>query len=149
MNFINKNQFLALFVAAFLALSFTPAHASEGAEDSKMPAKGPMYVDFKNIVVPVIKKDGRTGVIALAIMAEVANQDDNNEVTGKLPRLRDAFIRALYGNMESNDYVRADGALDIDHIKDRLMKTAAYVMKDEKENPIKDILFQNIAQQGY
>jgi flagellar basal body-associated protein FliL len=148
MLFIRQNLFLTLIFAFIFALSATPAaHATE--EGGAAAPKGPIYVDFKNIVVPVIQKNGRTGVIALAIMAEVPTQEANSEVTGKMPKLRDAFIRALYGNIEGTNYIRADGALDIDHIKDRLMKTAAYVMKDDKENPIKDLLFQNISQQSY
>jgi flagellar basal body-associated protein FliL len=149
MLFIRQNQILGLLVAVLFAFSSVSAHASghEGGESEK--AKGPMYVDFKNIVIPVIKKNGKTGVIALAVMAEVDDQEGHNQVTSQLPKLRDAFIRTLYGNMESNKFVRDDGALDIDHIKERLLKTAAYVMKSDKENPIKDILFQNISQQSY
>jgi flagellar basal body-associated protein FliL len=148
MLFIRQNPFLIVIFALIFALGTIPAaHATE--EAASTAAKGPIYVDFKNIVVPVIKKNGHTGVLALAIMAEVPDQQANSEVTGKLPKLRDAFIRALYGNIEGEQYIRADGAIDIDHIKDRLMKTAAYVMKDDKENPIKDILFQNISQQSY
>ncbi|MDB5478369.1 MAG: Flagellar basal body-associated FliL family protein, partial [Alphaproteobacteria bacterium] len=106
-------------------------------------------VDFKNIVVPVIKQNGSTGLIALTVMAEVKDEEAEGIVKTQMPRLRDAFIRALYGNLDSNRFIRKDGALDIDIIKTRLMKTAAYVMKDDKESPIKDILFQNISQQTY
>lgn len=138
--------FVALF-ALSLAFTATPALASEGGAEK--PKDAPMYVDFKNIVVPVIKKNGSTGVIALSMMAEVKDEKTQATITDNMPRLRDAFIRALYGNLEGNRFVREDGALDIDRIKTRLMKSAQYVMKDKNDVQIKDLLFQNIAQQTY
>lgn len=138
---------LIALIALTLALPIPQAHASEGG--SEKPKNGPMYVDFKNIVVPVIKKNGSTGVIALSMMAEVKDEKAQENVTDHMPKLRDAFIRALYGNLEGNRLVKADGALDIERIKSRLMRSAQYVMKDEKEAAIKDLLFQNIAQQTY
>ncbi len=106
-------------------------------------------MDFKNIVVPVIKRNGETGVIALSLMAQVKDPEAQTKVTDHLPRLRDAFIRTLYGNLETAQFVTAEGALDIPQIKNRLMKTAGLVMKKDKKNPIQDLLFQNIAQQSY
>lgn len=136
---------LALCALALVFASPVAAFANGGAAKK---VEGPIYVDFKNIVVPVIKKNGKTGVIALSIMAEVKDADTQSLVATHMPKLRDAFIRSLYGSVENNQIIRSDGALDIEHIKKRLMKSAGYVMKD-KENPIQDILFQNIAQQTY
>lgn len=120
------------------------AHASGAAKPAH---DGPIYVDFKNIVVPVIKKNGRTGVVSISLMAEVANADDQNKVTHRMPKYKDAFIRALYGSLENERYMK-NGTLNIDSIKARLLKSAHYVSKGE-DNPIKDILFQNIGQQTY
>ena len=136
---------LALVALFAITLAF-PAVAKEGAA---APKEGPMYVDFKNIVIPVIKKNGSTGVLALSMMAEVKDQAAQSSVTDHMPKLRDAFIRALYGNLEGKRLVKEDGALDIERVKARLMKSAQYVMKDQKEIEIKDLLFQNIAQQTY
>ena len=140
---------LSIFMALFLGSFSFQAHANSGGEGEGAKPAGPIYVDFKNIVVPIIQKNGRTGVVALSMMAEAKDQEGQTVITQRLPKLRDAFIRTLYGNMEDAKFVRADGNLNIDYIKERLIKTAAYVMKDDKENPIKDILFQNIAQQRY
>ncbi len=137
---------VALF-AITLTMPAGPAFAKEGGADKAK--EGPMYVDFKSIVVPVIKKNGSTGVIALSMMAEVKDQKTQDSVTHNMPKLRDAFIRALYGNLEGNRLVKEDGALDIDRNKSRLMKSAQYVMKDKSDVQIKDLLFQNIAQQTY
>ncbi len=147
-----KNAIRALLAVCILVFGFhTKVFASEGGEEGKK-SKGdePLYVDFKNIVVPVIKRNGETGVIALSLMAQVKDQEDQSKVMGQLPRLRDAFIRVLYGNLEGTQMVKEDGALDIPQIRERLLKTANLVLHEEKDNElIKDLLFQNIAQQSY
>ena len=143
----SQNFALSLLCATFLIFNVSAACASEHEGEAKKD--GPIYVDFKSIVVPVIKKNGSTGVIALNVMAEVKDDEAKTKVADRLPKLRDAFIRALYGNLDNDRYTRQNGSLDIDNIKTRLMKTAAYVMRDDKNNPIQDILFQNISQQTY
>lgn len=145
----NAIRTLAVFCVLLFALSM-PAFANEGGgEAAKKSGDEPLYVDFKNIVVPVIKRNGETGVIALSLMAQVKDPEAQTKVMDHLPRLRDAFIRTLYGNLETAQFVTAEGALDIPQIKYRLMKTAGLVMKKDKKNPIQDLLFQNIAQQSY
>jgi flagellar basal body-associated protein FliL len=130
-----------------MALS-SQAFASESAE--KKDNNAPLYVDFKNIVVPVIKKNGQTGVVALSLMVQVRNEKDQSSVVNNMPRLRDAFIRTLYGNLDTSQLMLENGALDIPQIKVQLMKTADIVMRDgKKDRVIKDLLFQNIAQQAY
>lgn len=137
----------AAFILIALFITAIPFNAqASGGGSAPVPKDGPLYVDFKSIVVPVIKKDGRTGVIALNVMAEAKDQDAEAEITRNLPRLRDAFIRILYGNMDNKKFIGENGVLNMDYIKERLIKTAAFVMKDKKENPVQDILFQNIAQ---
>lgn len=135
-----------VFSVFISALSIPSSHAA-GAKTDKNP-DAPIYVDFKHIVVPVIKKNGRTGMIALNVMAEVKDAEAKNIVNSHLPRLRDAFIRSLYGTMEDKQYMSQNGNLDVDRIKTRLMHTVDLVLKD-KDGPIKDILFQNITQQTY
>jgi flagellar basal body-associated protein FliL len=147
MAILTRNRVLTICAFIFMAL-YAPCAAQANETTAEVDPNKPIFVDFKNIVVPVIKKNGSTGIIAISMMAQVPNQSAQDKVTNNMPRLRDAFIRTLYGSLESNRFVRDDGALDIENIKQSLMKTANYVMK-EKENPINDILFQNIAQQTY
>lgn len=140
---------LAVLCALSLVFTTNTAQASEESHDNKPAAGDALYVDFKNIVVPVIKKNGQTGVVALSLTAQVDDIDDQTKVVEKLPRLRDAFIRTLYGNLDTDQLLLENGTLDIPQIKYRLMKTAEVVMDGKKKNPIKDILFQNISQQVY
>lgn len=145
-----KSAFQALIAVFFLVIVILVTAPAFASEEAALPDKdAPMYVDFKNIVVPVIKKNGQTGVVALSLMAQVKDQDDQSKVVDNLPRLRDAFIRSLYGSLSSKKFLTEEGALDIPQIKDHLMKTAGLVLKGDDKGLIKDILFQNIAQQTY
>jgi flagellar basal body-associated protein FliL len=148
MSWLTQKGLLSIFVAIFMVLSADSYANSEESGKADSKKDGPVYVDFKNIVVPVIKKNGSTGIIAISMMAQVKDEKSKDKVTTNLPRLRDAFIRTLYGNMDSPRYVRENGSLNVESIKKSLMKTADYVMKG-KESGIKDILVQNIAQQTY
>jgi flagellar basal body-associated protein FliL len=145
-----KSAFQALVAVFFLVIVILVTAPAFASEETALPDNdAPMYVDFKNIVVPVIKKNGQTGVVALSLMAQVKDQDDQSKVVDNLPRLRDAFIRSLYGSLSNKKFLTEEGALDIPQIKDHLMKTAGLVLKGDDKGLIKDILFQNIAQQTY
>ena len=145
---LHEKRALGIFALSILIIAVfcSPTYAA-GASKSAEPT-GPIYVDFKHIVVPVIKSNGRTGVVSLSLMAEVATTEDQNIVTSHMPKYKDAFIRALYGTLENERYMKKNGSLDIDNIKARLMRSASLVAKGEN-NPIKDILFQQIGQQTY
>lgn len=146
MNIAKKCAQAFVFSLLFTATAIPSAFAAGGKATAKTDE--PIYVDFKHIVVPIIRENGRTGMVAINLMAEVKDQDAQNVVATHLPRLRDAFIRSLYGTMDDKRFVAENGNLDVDRIKNRLMHTANLVLKD-KDGPIKDILFQNITQQRY
>lgn len=142
-NFV-KTSLCALFLVGAVSTAPMAAHASTKKADG-----GPIYVDFKNIVVPIIKENGRTSIVAFSVMAEVNDENAKTVVTSHLPRLRDAFIRSLYGNLDGTAYKHKNGQLNIEQIKTRLMQTAKFVLKNQDEGTIKDILFQNVAHQTY
>lgn len=145
---ISAKKCVQLFACTvFFSTAVIPAGFAAGA-GAKKPSDAPIYVDFKHIVVPVIRQNGRTGIVALNVMAEVKDEQAQTIVTNHLPRLKDAFIRSLYGSMDDTKMNAQNGTLDIERIKTRLMQTANLVLKD-KDGPIKDILFQNITQQTY
>lgn len=140
-------NFVKALLCAVLLFSAPFGVQAASKKDTAVDA-GPVYVDFKNIVVPVIRKNGRTGLIAFSVMAEVKDENAKSTVTSHMPRLRDAFIRSLYGNLDNHQFTRQNGTLNIDQIRNRLMQTAELVLKGQ-DKPIKDILFQNISQQTY
>jgi flagellar basal body-associated protein FliL len=145
---MTQKRAITFVVSAFLLIAAAPGAKASGGE-SVDPSGAPIYVDFKSIAVPVIKKNGRSGVLSIALMAEVKDEKTRSVITQNMPRLRDAFIRALYGKIETNRYTREDGTLNIEDIKKNLMKTARFVMRKQEDAAIQDILFQNIAQHTF
>ncbi len=143
---LTLNRAICFAVSAFLLIAAPSVHAAAGDDIAKGK---PLYVDFKNIVVPVIKKNGRSGVVSISVMAEVKDEKSQSAVMDNMPRLRDAFIRTLYGNLENHRFMREDGTLNIESIKTNLMKSARYVMRQQEGVAINDLLFQNIGQQTF
>jgi flagellar basal body-associated protein FliL len=142
---MRKNSRFVLYVGLCLAV-FMPQGAMAESGKNAPAANKPMFVRINPISIPVIRKNGTTSVLALDIVAEVKSEADREKVEAVRPKLRDNFIRALYGNLEVHNLVRADGALDIEKVKSRLMRTSLYVMK---ESTITDILFNNVNHRAF
>jgi flagellar basal body-associated protein FliL len=141
---MRKNSRFVLLLG--LCLAVVVPQQTMAAESAKKADNQPMFVRLNPISIPVIRKNGTTSVLALDIVAEVKNQADRDKVEAIRPKLRDNFFRALYGNLEAHKLVRADGALDIEKVKSRLMRTSLYVMK---EPTITDILFNNVNHRAF
>lgn len=119
--------------------------AQAGGHDEEVVHEGPMFVQIEQFVVPIIKKNGKTGVIALSIVAEVDSVEADEEVRAYMPRLKDAYIRALYGDVIAKQLTK-NGVLDMMLLKDRLVKTSNYVLKTAV---VKDILLDKMAQHTF
>jgi len=138
-------QFLA--IGLFLGIGIThPAFANEEEAPAKKPGEEFLFVKMNAINIPVIRQNGTTSMLALDIMAEVKDEDAKEKVESFKPRLRDSFIRALYGNLETNKLVKADGSLDMERVRDRLLKGSLYVLK---EPAITDILFSGVNHRAF
>lgn len=147
---MRKNSRFVICVGMCLALVVpqiiwpVTAHA---ADNSKAARSGkPMFVRLNPISIPVIRKNGTTSVLALDLIAEVKSEADREKVEAIRPKLRDNFIRALYGNLETHHLVSPNGFLDIEKVKSRLMRTSLHVMK---EPTITDILFNNVNHRAF
>ncbi len=135
-----------LFILSFLfMMPFGMAQAADKAE-GEGGKDGPVFVEIDQIVVPIIKKNGKTGVLSLRLIAEVAGEDEKAELSHYIPRLKDAYIRSLYGDVVTKQLTTEEGMLDIASLKSRLVKTSNYVLK---EPLVKDILFDKMAQHTF
>lgn len=146
---MRKNSRFGQLMAVCLMIALcatTPAWANEEAAAKKATGTEFLFVKMNPINIPVIRKNGTTSMLALDILAEVKDEDAKEKVEASKPRLRDAFIRALYGNLETNKMVRNDGALDMDMVRKRLLQGSAYVLK---EQAITDILFNSVNHRAF
>jgi flagellar basal body-associated protein FliL len=141
------NLCLVLGIAAPLTMMSRPAFANEdGGEGAPKPGDVTMFVKLNPINVPIIRKNGTTSILAIDIVAECKDEKAKEKVEAAKPRLRDSFIRALYGNIEVNKLVREDGALDMERVKQRLIQGSLYVLK---EPAITDILFNGVSHRAF
>ncbi len=136
---------LCLTIGAGLIIGLNPHPVLANEEEGPKPEIS-MFVKMSPINVPIIRKNGTTSILAIDIIAECKDEDAKEKVEAQKPRLRDGFIRALYGNIEINKLVKADGALDMDRVKERLMQGSLYVMK---EPAIVDILFNGVSHRAF
>ena len=143
---------LCLALALMVAAPAAWASEHEGGESAASAAAKllssdrPIFVKMNSINIPIIRKNGTTGMLALDIIAQVKNEDAKEKVEMYRPKLRDTFIRVLYGNLQVNNLLRSDGALDMDRLKSRLLKSTNYVMK---EPAITDILFNGVNHRAF
>jgi flagellar basal body-associated protein FliL len=144
---MRKNSRFGLMLALCLTMApLSASWANEEAAAAKPSGDAPIFVKINPINIPVIRKNGTTSVLALDIIAEVKNDKDREKVEAIRPKLRDTFIRALYGSLETNKLVTSDGILDIERVKSRLMKSSLYVMK---EPMITDLLLNGVNHRAF
>lgn len=118
------------------------AHAAGGASDEE---NTPVYIEMQPIVIPVIdSKDCVVQVIAFEVTLDTDN-DGASIVNTRLPRLRDAYIQAVYGDMEQN-MLLSNRVLNLPRLKAFLQKETDHVLG---EGIVKNVLVQSITQRTF
>lgn len=84
------------------------------------------YVRLDPLILPVIDSEGLTQVVTLVVAIEVTNKKDTELVQRLIPRITDAMIQEMYGQMGKN--ALKDGAIQVDYIKARLNKISTKVI---------------------
>lgn len=102
----------------------------------------PVYVHLKPVIFPVISDAGAEQIIVLLVDLQIKDVDTATMMSATMPRLRDAIIRALYGGL-AEGAMRNANALDIDKIKDNIVKTCNKVYG---EGTVLDALIQAVSQ---
>ncbi|MEZ0262722.1 MAG: hypothetical protein ACAH80_17080 [Alphaproteobacteria bacterium] len=103
------------------------------------------YIEMRPLVLPVITPRGLTQQVSLVISLEIP-YDDKAHVEYLLPKLTDAYIGELYGQLGiGGGLMTPQGALDPTEIKTRLTSTTEKVMGAEK---VHDVMLQVVQQSG-
>lgn len=103
------------------------------------------YIEMRPLILPVITPRGLTQQVSLVISLEVP-YDEKDLVEHLLPRLTDAYIGELYGQLGiGGGLMTPQGALDPGEIKNRLTSTTDKVMGPEK---VHDVMLQVVQQTG-
>lgn len=140
---------LIIIIAFICALVFSNSAFAEGGGE-KSPSKGIMdsgsdnsfYVRLDPMIMPVIGQHGIEEVVSIVVALQVADQRGVEKVNGMVPKIKDAYVRALYGNIDRSIY-RNGQFLDITKLKNKLIAvTEGIAGKDI----IQDVLIQGVSQ---
>lgn len=142
-----------------------PAHAGEGeAAPKEKPAKSeggeegekkksspdvsggrfagdPVYVHITPMIMPVITDQGVEQLVTVIIDVEVKDFDTADMMHTKMPKIKDALMRALYGGLGQGT-LRDGKIADVKKIKAK----ATAALTDVVGDGIKEVLIQGISQ---
>lgn len=145
--------FLFVIVAALVAFALHPAFAAEktsggeGDKKSGMFSSGPQnfYVRLNPMILPVVGDKGVQEIVSVLVALEVSDQHNIEIVNGVLPRLNDAYMRALYGTIDKTAY-RNGRFIDVTKIKSCLATVTDNVVG---KGIVHDVLIQGVNQRQF
>lgn len=146
---MRQNLYIFIFLVVLAVTGPAAAYAQknepvpEGA--AALLAEKPefVYLELRPLILPVITPRGLTQQVSLVISLEIP-YDDRAHVEYLLPKLTDAYIGELYGQLGiGGGLMTAQGALDPGEIKLRLASTTDKIMGAEK---VHDVLLQVVQQ---
>jgi flagellar basal body-associated protein FliL len=115
-----------------IAVSVGTAQAKE--KENQTENTGPSFVEVPWLTAPVLHKGVVRSYVIFEVKLQVASEGDAEDIRVQMPRLRDAFLRAL------NKYsiVRNDGsgALDFEQISVRLRNSANKILGEDKVDQV-------------
>lgn len=115
--------------------------ATGGGEGTAVPnlGKQPEFVEVSPLLIPVFEGDKVVTTVQIQVTLETTNEDNKVEVKRLMPRLNDAFLRALYTLVPQ--LMKKGGRMDVDVIKRRLQSVGTKVAG---EGVISNVLIQSI-----
>lgn len=134
-----------------------PAEASAGAEVGKNHEEAKAekghggghgekthyeYVELDPLILPIVDQNGVSQVVSVVIALEVMDADAMHEVERMTPKLKDAYIQDMYGELNRHAAMKG-GVVQVSSIKERLNKISTQVMG---EDVINDVLLQVVQQ---
>lgn len=112
--------------------------AAEAAEEEVVYE----YVELAPVHLPMIDEKGLQQMVSLVIVLEVKDKVAADRIKKKEPRLVNAYLTHMYGNMNNSNVVK-DGVLQMDSVRQRMDKITRYILEDEEIN---DVLVQMVNQ---
>lgn len=128
------------------------AEAGKNHDDSKQAKKEEKgehgekakvaFYEMDPLLLPIVDHDGVNQVISLVVAIEVPDEATAEEVKALSPRLKDAFIQSLYGELNEQMAMKG-GAVQVAVIKSRLKDISVKLLGKEMVN---DVLLQVVQQ---
>ena len=134
-----------ILLSMALIASFTTstgAYASSPKEEPQAGIKRAEYVKMDPLILPIIDGDGVMQTLSLVIAIEVDGVFSADKVKAQIPRLKDAYIQDMYGNLNHHTALK-NGVVQIGFIKDRLNKITDEIVGDKIDT---NVLIQVVQQ---
>lgn len=117
------------------------AEAAKISEEDEVSVK-PEYVKLDPLILPIVGPEGATQIVSLVVTIEVPDIAAAEALTGRVPRLKDAYIQDLYGTL-SRQASTEGGVVEVSTIKARLNDITRRVMGEDFKG---DVLLQVVQQ---
>lgn len=124
------------------AATATPEHEQAVVEGEGAVMVPAVFVELDPLILPIVDHNGVSQTVSLVVSVEVADEAAASRVKNLQPRLKDAFIQDMYGEL-SRKSVMAGGVLEVGKLKARLNRISGKVMGDDT---IKEVLLQVVQQ---
>ncbi|MBP7252309.1 MAG: hypothetical protein KBA75_02350 [Alphaproteobacteria bacterium] len=101
-----------------------------------------VYVSIGPIILPIITDEGPQQIMTMIVSLQVDDTSASDKVREQLPRLVDAYMRALYGKLDTGN-MHHGVIVDIDFIKRKVAKATEEIMG---KGIVEDVLIQAVSQ---
>lgn len=116
----------------------SPFDVSAGPENS-------YYLKLDPMIMPVLGKNNVQETVSMIVALQISEHKNIEEISHLVPKIKDAYISALYGNLNKAAY-RNGQFLDVNKVKSKLM-LVTQGFADRKV--IQDVLIQGVSQRRF
>ncbi len=103
------------------------------------------YLKLDPMIMPVLGKNNVQETVSMIVALQISEQKNIQEVSHLIPKIKDAYMSALYGNLNKAAY-RNGQFLDVTKLKNKLLLVTES-FADKKV--IQDVLIQGVSQRRF
>lgn len=129
-------------VGGFILFGQKPKEGEAKVEEPPKPKGPPAFLQVGPIILPLVGETRVEQNILLVVSIELGNESVREQVRPLVPRLNDAFLRALYGGLGKGDVVEGQ-IVNVTAVKAKLVKATEEVLGP---NVAQDVLIQSVTQ---
>jgi flagellar basal body-associated protein FliL len=116
----------------------SPFDVTDGPQNS-------FYLKLDPMIMPVLGQNNVQETVSMIVALQISEQKNIEEVSHLVPKIKDAYMSALYGNLNKAAY-RNGQFLDVNKLKSKLiLVTESFANK----KIIQDVLIQGVSQRRF
>lgn len=129
-------------VGGFILFGKKSHEGETKAAEPPKPKGPPSFLQVGPIILPLVGETRVEQNILLVVSIEFGDEPTREQYKALMPRLNDAYLRALYGGIGKNDVVEGQ-IVNVNSVKAKLVKATAEVLGP---NVAQDVLVQSVTQ---